>query len=386
MNSRSWGSWRTIGTRTLAEFSARAGRWWIREFLNLFPQRVAKWLAGPGRGTLVLANKDEIRVLEFLDEGRRVLASTHVRACDYSLASIEQFLRTQSFQRDDVDIGIRLASEKIFRRKLTLPTQAVGSVADIIAQDLTRKTPFRLQDVYHGHSAAKEDSTGKIVVWQWLVRQEFVDDARTPFGLDIEDVAFVDAAAGDDAEIPAPFIALRPGAKARNSWIKKSVLALGCSAVLLALAAGTLRYERQQAAIYANDGLIAIARVKAQKVRSEFDKIEKRQSALLRLRSQKSELPGLLDVWEETTRVLPAHSWLTELRLTEAPEKNIRWVAMTGFSAAATDFVRLIDQSQLLTDASLTAPVALDPVEARERFAIQAKIKSSLETVMDAMR
>ena len=108
-----------------------------------------------------------------------------------------------------------------------------------------------------------------------------------------------------------------------------------------------------------------------------MEKIEKNRSTLARIRLQKSEMPGLLDVWEETTRVLPSHSWLTELRLTEVPEKNDQLVAMTGFSAEATNLVGLIDRSPMFADASLTSPVALDPIEGRERFALQAKLRKS---------
>jgi general secretion pathway protein L len=265
--------------------------------------------------------------------------------------------------------------EKVFRRKLILPAQAAGSISEIIATDLARKTPFRLQDIYHGHRVTTPDDTAKIVVWQWLVRRVFIEDAATQFDLGINDVAFVATSGSDNADAPVAFIALRPDAKTPHSWIKTSLLALSGSAVALGLAAGALKYERQQAMIDSNDSRIAAVRVRAQKVRSEFDKVQEKQNVLLRLRMQKRDLPGLLDLWEEVTRVLPAHSWLTELRLTEIPEKNDRSIAMTGFSAGANDLVKLVDQSSLLADASLTAPVALDPVEGRERFVLQAKIK-----------
>jgi general secretion pathway protein L len=48
---------------------------------------------------------------------------------------------------------------------------------------------------------------------------------------------------------------------------------------------------------------------------------------------------------------------------------------MTGFSAEAASLVGIIDQSPFFADASLTAPIALEPVEQRERFALQAKLK-----------
>jgi general secretion pathway protein L len=84
-------------------------------------------------------------------------------------------------------------------------------------------------------------------------------------------------------------------------------------------------------------------------------------------------------VWHELTRVLPAHSWLTELRLSETPDKT-QQVAMNGLSAAASSLVGLIDQSPLFGETSLTAPIATDPIEGRERFALQAKIKRPIQT------
>jgi hypothetical protein len=38
--------------------------------------------------------------------------------------------------------------------------------------------------------------------------------------------------------------------------------------------------------------------------------------------------------------------------------------------------VALVDQSSLLADASLTAPITLDPIEGRERFVLKARIKA----------
>src|SRR5262249_31364849 len=121
---------------------------------------------------------------------------------------------------------------------------------------------------------------------------------------------------------------------------------------------------------------LAAAKSRAQQVRAAMDKLERKQAVLLRLRSQKAELPGLLDVWDEATRLLPSHSWLSELRLQDAPHDKSRQVTMAGFSAAASSLVGLLDRSPLFVDASLTAPIALDPVEQRERFALQAQLRS----------
>jgi general secretion pathway protein L len=84
----------------------------------------------------------------------------------------------------------------------------------------------------------------------------------------------------------------------------------------------------------------------------------------------------LLDVWEEVSRILPLDSWLTELRLSEVGQKqDQQLVVITGLSTAAADLVALVDKSSLFIDAALTAPIALDSIEQRERFTLQAKLR-----------
>jgi general secretion pathway protein L len=377
MKSASFGLLATRYARTAASCSTRAGRWWLREFLSLFPEGTAKWLVGRSRATLSLASDGDVRVLELAGGGRPTPALTRLNAADFSAASIDEFLRTHGVSRGEADIAIRLPQEMIFRRRFVLPAQAASSIDEIVAADLVRRTPFRLQDIYHSHSATAPDSSGKIVVWQWLARRAFIHEAASRFDLSIDDVALVDCSAGGAADEPIAFIALHPHAKSRRSWIKTSMLLLACSAGALAVAAAMLKYQKQEAVIEVNDGRIAAARVRAQKVHSEFDRIQEKQNVLVRLRSQRRDVPGLLDLWEEATRLLPGDSWLTELRITEAPEKNEQVLAMNGFSARATDLIKVFDRSPLLADASLTAAVAIDPVEGRERFALQAKVKRS---------
>lgn len=79
-------------------------------------------------------------------------------------------------------------------------------------------------------------------------------------------------------------------------------------------------------------------------------------------------------MWEQATRILPAHTWLSELRLSEAQEQT--HVVMTGFSAAAANLIALLDQSQILSEAALVGPIAVDPAEGKERFIIQAKLRA----------
>ena len=136
-----------------------------------------------------------------------------------------------------------------------------------------------------------------------------------------------------------------------------------------------MKYWNQQAALDHLDTEIAATNKKAQQVRALVDQLQEKKIALLRLRLQRNEAPGLIDIWEETTRILPSHAWLAEFRLAETAGKRESQVSLFGFSSAAPSLVGIIDGSPMFFDTALTAPVAFDGTEGRERFALQAKVK-----------
>jgi general secretion pathway protein L len=374
----------------------RFGRWWLAEFLALFPDRLAAWLMGGGQMALTVG-RDGARITLHLREGRRIIGSESFEAADDMPARIEEFLAARGLSPDRVPVGLRLRREQIFCRTLILPVEAAGALDAVVAQDLVARTPFRLPAIHHAYVAARPSGAGRITVRQSVVRRDLVADAAAWCGLDVERLAFVEpdgdpgAEAPDpgaevrdtDRQAPAPRIALGRAEAGRMMWTGRVARALACSLVLLALLAGASQYFSQQAALDDLAGQVAAAKARAQQVRAAIGRLEQKQAMLLQLRSQKADRPKLIDVWEEVTKSLPAHSWLSELKLSEAGKDQ--QIIMTGFSAAATSLVGLIDQSPLFADASLTAPVALDPVEQRERFALQARLRNH-EPVRSAAR
>jgi general secretion pathway protein L len=120
---------------------------------------------------------------------------------------------------------------------------------------------------------------------------------------------------------------------------------------------------------------LAEVRPKAQQVRAMVDRLERTQARIYRLHVHKRDGVRLLDAWEETTRILPDHTWLTELKLTEAADKQPQQVVMIGYSSAAAGLVALVDASPAFVDASLVSPIARDNSQDRERFSIQARVR-----------
>jgi general secretion pathway protein L len=359
---------------TLPILFRRFGEWWLKEFLALLPERIVEFLSGRGQALLVVAVDQEGTRLELLNGARAQIASHRATLEGNILVEIDRFLHSESLQRTDVDIGLRLPPESLFCRELLLPSEAIGAIDPIVAQDLAKRTPFKSEDIYSDHVALEGGDRNRIRVRQWITRRRYVHQALLPLKIEIEQLAFVvfDSA---DAEQPAPFINLRRSARDRNSWYHKTVVSLCCSAVVLALLAVGLKYWNQQAAINRLDAQIAATNSKAQQVRVLVNQLQEKKNALFRLRLQRSGTPGFIDLWEETTRILPSQSWLAELRLVETGGKGEQQVSMSGFSNAAPSLVGIIDSSPLFFDAALTAPIAFDATEGRERFTLQAKVR-----------
>jgi general secretion pathway protein L len=358
----------------LASLAAGAGRWWLGEFLALFPPQLGRWLAADGARSLVLAPGDEAVSLFLLGSRREPLGQKRINGQDYSPAALERFLHSHGLVAEDVAIGIRMPRDKFFVRQVVLPVQAARSLATVLMQDLAKKTPIRVDDIHHDWVATPISGTSTIAVTHWVVRRDFVRDAAAAVGVDPARLAFVDCEGEAPSMTPPPIVGLERSRR-RRSWVRPIGLALAASALLLGAAVGGMRYWRQQAALGELEAAVGGARTQAQAVRAAIDKLERKQAIVLRIRSQKVDMPGLLDAWEAATRALPRDTWLTELRLSEKPDDQMQRVAMTGFSKGAAALVGIVDRSPMFTDVSLTAPIALDPSEQRERFVLQATIK-----------
>jgi general secretion pathway protein L len=351
----------------------RFARWWWNEFLDLLPERIAQFISGGGRKRLTLRVDEQGLSLMLLQPTAEPVFIPHSLSARSALEVVDKFLVGQGLRRADVDLGIELPVETIFSRQIWLPIEAERAIDAIVAQDLVRKTPFRVEDIYFDYTIA-EGRVGKTFdVRQWIVRRQFVQKALEAFGVTVEQIDFV-TAEPQAGEI-RPLIRLRRNAEARYRLYHKLAYLMGCSAIVLILVAGGLRYWNQQVEIDRLDREIAEMSQKAAQVRALIDQLEQKRGALARLRLQRSVVPGLIDLWDETSRILPDHTWLTELRLSEGLAKAEPQLTLIGFSSAAPGLVATIDKSRLLSDATLTSPVALDPIEGRERFTLQAKVR-----------
>ncbi|HTO68098.1 MAG TPA: PilN domain-containing protein [Bradyrhizobium sp.] len=341
--------------------------------MSLFPENVAEMLSGRGHPSLVVVAEEAAVRLE-LRKGTRLIASEPINPTEAPTREIERFLAAYGLKSNSLAIGLRLPEEEVFARELVLPAQALGAIDTIVAQDLANKTPFKAEDIYSDY-VATEQVDGKLAIRQWIARRQSVDQALLSLQIDVERISFISFGAAD-REQPASVINLQKGAHHHVSWAKRAAIGLCCSAVVLEFLAGGVRYWRQQQSIDRLEAEIAAVGGKAKQVRTLIEDLKEKKDALVQLRLRRSEHPGLIDLWEETTRILPSHSWLTEFRVSEAAEKQDQQISVVGFSSEAPSLVGIVDGSPLFRDAALTSAIAFDAAEGRERFALQAMVRT----------
>jgi len=357
--------------------------WWLREFLELWPEKVRKWLSRSHKPVLLLSPNEETLTLELLNgEGTLIVSERRETKADVT-EMIERLLMAHQVAPKETDIGLSLPEHCFFTRDLQLPYEAAREVEALSVQDLVRKTPFKTEDIYCDHVAAPIDGRRRIHVKQSIVRKRYVDDALLALDFGVENLAFITCRAGNTGR-RGPTIALKK-ADARDSWLRKLTVALVCSALAFLIVGGSAKYWRQQREIDRLAIEVATVNKKARQVRLMVDQLQEKKGALVHLRLQRGERPGLIDLWEEMTRLLPTHTWLTEFRLSETASQRDMQVAISGFSGAAPSLVGIVGGSPMLSDAGLTSPVAFDAAEGRERFSLQAKVKMP-EIVKEAAR
>src|SRR5262249_54579545 len=127
------------------------GQWWLRELLELFPQRMSDWLVDSGRRSLLLVPEPGAVVLQLATGRGRPLASRRIGRKDYASDRIDAFLYTHRQRRNRISLGLSLPPELIFARTFVLPLAARPALETVMVQDLLTKTPFQLDDIHHGH-------------------------------------------------------------------------------------------------------------------------------------------------------------------------------------------------------------------------------------------
>jgi general secretion pathway protein L len=358
---------RSLWVQAPAAWRAFAG-WWRSEFLDLLPQSLVAWLGGTAGPVIRLGvETDGVRV-EGVSATGRVVHTGVIPWPEYSVAALHRYLSRFGLKRSDGKLGVVLPQVAFFHRSFEIPVRARERLHAIARQELEHRTPFRADRVHLGMVIEpRRRGAETLTVRQSIVRHEYVEAAAGQLALPVEDIHFATSAV-DDNDSLHDSVSLRPETAREVPFAKRLLYMLIAAAAIIGAVDAALLWWRQERAITAIEAETAAVRERALVVQGIEQEIARTRSALRVLENKRASL-STADLWRETARVLPDHSWATDWRLQDGA------VSIAGFSATATELVGLFERSPLFTQASLNAPITFDAATGRERFSLVVRVR-----------
>jgi general secretion pathway protein L len=335
----------------------RFTRWWLSGLREAVPPGWLNWADGEAMSKVMIWRDHDVIVCRLISVAGEV--EGRVPYQHFDAAVLGAWLADHGLKREQVVVGPVVPRDQFFLRDLSVPKAALGALPKILDQEVLRKTPFQPSDILHAATVVAEGATDVLAMCHWIIRKDRAEKALADLGLKSSQVDFL---AVDDASGEAhPVIAFREASDEEPAWVLRAVRLLavaGLGVVMLGLAA----FEWSQASVAASvETSLVEARQGAQSGRDGI-------SPTARLRALKADA-GILEVWDELSRILPDHTFLTESRIADGK------VTLSGFSADAARLVRIIDQSPLFSGATLTAAITPDATERKDRFSISFKVR-----------
>ncbi len=348
----------TDGLHALAGRWQAFRHWWLSEFRKLIPPSWLHWVNGEAIPRLLIRR-----------DGNEIVCTLSVREVEdrfplhgFGPAALNGWLAQRGLGREQVTIALVIPRACFLLRHLSVPNAAIPALPTILEQELTRRTPFQLCDVWHA-AVPIADSAGNVQAFcHWIVRRDRAEAALAELGLTASEVDCF--AAADEQGDFSSVIPLRPTAHEDPAWARRTIKMLAAAA-LAAAVLGVIAFEWRQASVAKwLEVQLAEARAGAQGGRAGG------ANSAGRLFAMKADA-GILEIWDELSRVLPDNTFLTETRIADGK------VTISGFSADAARLVRVIDQSPLFSGAALATAITPDATEQKDRFSLNFKVRGA---------
>jgi general secretion pathway protein L len=273
-------------------------------------------------------------------------------------------------EADNRDLALTLPSNRMMRKTLTLPLATEENLRQVLDFQIEQHTPFSSKQVYFGFRVTGRDSErGQLMVDFAATPRDAVDAAIKTIGTaggSIQAVFAEDMLGGGDLvnllpqRIDKAPLSMAHGA---NPWL----FGLLC---LLTIAALVLPLAIKREAVTQMLPWVDKAKNAAEKVDAMRRELEGRVANHNFLLEKRQELPTVIQVLEELTRVLPDDTWVQVLDI-KGKELQIQ-----GETASSVRLIGLFEQSSVLKDASFRAPLTKGQISGTERYQLALQIRS----------
>lgn len=372
--------------------SKRLARWrtayrnsGLRRFLDWWGQELAALLPERWRAALV-ERRDELRV-ERLDEGgwrlRRVPGTEDADQMTLAAdAPAEEWqaavARLRARSEVPADLVLVLDGRGVLARHLALPLAAEDNLAQVLAFEMDRQTPFKPEQVRFDHRISARDVQARSLGIDLLIApRASVDAALAPVqaaGLSLD---AIDTLQPDDRR--NGYNLLPPEARAERSqrdrhlnWILAIVV------VLLAWSAMSTSIRNRERALESLGAEVDRVKVEARRVGLLEKELGEAVSGANFLTELKQSHPVMIDLVRDLTERLPENTALQRLSVTRGE------VQIQGVSSEASALITILQKSPLIEGPALQGAITPDQRTQKEQFMIQARARTRSKEGADA--
>jgi general secretion pathway protein L len=270
---------------------------------------------------------------------------------------------------------VRIPGKYALQRTLTLPSDAEENLENVLGFEMDRLTPFSRDEVYFDFSVTSRDRSKRTIDLDFTVaRKETVDSmvdslaARgvRPTVLTVSDKPFVPQPKRETECVNNLLPHERRALPSRQTRFVPLILAV--TAALLAATAMALPFVQRDRMLQALDSVVDDVRSAAIAAEETRDEIESVTRHGLFLASKRAELPSVVQMLDEITRVLPDDTVLMRF---EVSGTRLR---IQGESASASSLISLIEGANFFHRASFASPVTKNPRTNKDRFTLEAEL------------
>jgi general secretion pathway protein L len=340
---------------------ARFLTWWGRELATFLP---AGWRDRlDGDRLLVELADGEARFTRVV--GGRSLSLGNLPAEPGRAEAVRRLLA--GIPLPDTRVLLLLGGGQALAKTVTLPLATEENLAEVIAFEMERLTPFRAEQVRFAHAVVERRPAERTLRVDLVVVPR--DGLATARDLMLDWRVPVDQV---QASPPAPPLDLAPAEWRRPAGParRRQAMLAGVAAVL-ALAAVLSPVLRDRLALGAAESRVATLRPTADAVLKLQSEVDGWASGAQRVARLKRVAPSATRLLDEFTRLLPDDTWVSQFNLVDGT------VELQGTTASASALVGLIEASPTVAKVRFRTPITSDPVTRLERFELAVELRRS---------
>jgi general secretion pathway protein L len=341
--------------------------WWLGELASCVPAAVRELFRQRSAFLALDLGAEDLKLSLHQGSSVRDLGRIRLDATSDPRQSLAPLLRGVPLR--DVDIVLNLPSDRVLRRRVTLPLAAQENLREVLAFEMDRHTPFKAGDVAFDFRVAGTDlENKKLIVELAVIPGDLVERAAglaDSLELALDRIGIIGDPSQDGRELN---LLPHGNANGHSSPRNRLLVGLAVLAAILVLIASYLPLYGKQRTLAAYEAQLADRRAAALETEQLKQQLAAREERGRFLIDRRLSTPPAMALLAELTERLPDDTWLIQMG----------WqgdkLTIAGFSPAAAALIADLEESPLLSEVRFGSPVTADPRVGNERFNISADV------------